>query len=324
MNPFKNAEVVSINSDPRQYHIDEFPRGDERYVMSRGSLMDFMHNPHGWVCGYKSPNTKPKRWGTIMDTRILTPKLFESIVAVRPDTYIDNKGAEKDWHWASKTCQAWTEKHENHFIIKEKENTDSRAAADALYQDDLIAEFIRCSHKQVYVVGDYEDSETGIVVKIKRLIDLVPDSKHQIYGKSLGDLKTAISASYGAWVKAVFNKNYHVQAAMDLDMFTAATREDRVEFRHVVQESYAPFETARRLMTSEFVDLGRAKYLSALREYCRCLRAKSWPRYDDRGAGVGGWSIVKPLPWMQTQAIMEMTELPELPEEQEESDDVVP
>ena len=68
-----------------------------------------------------------------------------------------------------------------------------------------------------------------------------------------------------AWRSKVFKFNYDAQAALYLDVWEVATGEDRQDFKHIVQESYAPYQTQLRLISAEFLEIGRMKYQKALR-----------------------------------------------------------
>ena len=90
--------------------------------------------------------------------------------------------------------------------------------------------------------------------------------------------------------------NYHVQAALELDLYNSATGESRNEFRHVIQESYPPYQTGRRILTEEFIQMGRAKYTAALMLYAECLQTGEWHDYE-KGAMINGWSFCAPTSW---------------------------
>ena len=126
------------------------------------------------------------------------------------------------------------------------------------------------------VVGEYADKETGLTVPLKGMIDLEP-RVNSTFHDSLADLKTCNSASPFPWARAVFEHGYHIQAAMYLDLYNSATGQDRTTFLHVLQESYAPWEVGKRLLSQEFLELGRLTYLTALQRYCQCLAANSRP-----------------------------------------------
>lgn len=324
MNPLTNARVIAASVNPADYHKSEFRRGDPRFVMHRSALMDFSHSPHRWVCGYETKDTKSTEWGSLVDCLVLTPQHFHQLYVIEPETYINDKGEEKDWHWASKTCKAWKAEHEGKEIIKRGQYEDAETARDVLMEDEQIREYIECSHRQVHVVAEYHDSATGLTIPVKVLIDLVPTGLHPEYGRSLADLKTCVSAALRAWKTAVFDKHYDAQAAMCYDAYTAATGEDRTEFRHIIQENYPPYEVGKRFLSSEFLALGRAKYTRALRDYCQCLAKKQWPRYDERGGAYKGWSIVAPDMWMETRMMESATVLEEPQQPEKYEGEVVP
>jgi exodeoxyribonuclease VIII len=140
-------------------------------------------------------------------------------------------------------------------------------------------------------VSEYRDAETGIVVPVKILVDLAPRPETFMWGCCLGDLKTCQNAGK-SWARKVFELSYHVQAAFYLDVWEAATGEKRTEFFHVVQESFPPWEPARKILSAEFIELGRWRYQEALNRYAKCLSAGEWPGY--------GQDIVQPEPWMLT------------------------
>jgi hypothetical protein len=147
------------------------------------------------------------------------------------------------------------------------------------------------------VIGEYHDEETGIMVPLKSLIDIVPSASSD-NAKALADLKTCVSASPPAWTKAVSDHDYDAQSALYLDLFNAATGQERVEFLHVLQESYAPWQPGKRMLSAEFIELGRVKYLDALKRYCQCLAANSWPGYETGKMVLNGWQLTEPLAYM--------------------------
>ena len=132
---------------------------------------------------------------------------------------------------------------------------------------------------------------------LKILIDLKP-AVDSPWGKSLCDLKTCTSAATRAWTRTVFDHSLHVQAALYLDVWTADTGEDRVDFLHIVQESFAPYETCRRMLSAEYIEIGRMKYLEALKQYCQCLKTGIWPSYGGSRMDWNGWQLIEPEPWM--------------------------
>lgn len=329
MNPFTNAKVVAAGYDPEKYHRQDAKRGDKSFVMSRGELMTFAACPQKWLRGYRQDATDSTEFGTLMDVMFLDHGQLENRFAVQPERYkttgmecpvcksvTDSKKCaackterveieiEKDWSGQSNTCKEWVKTQETagRTVISIEDKQRAVAANTRLAQDPLVHEYFCESETQVYCTADYADKATGLVIPFKILIDLVPDKSHPDFGRSLADYKTDRNAAPHAWQRTVFQRGYHVQGAVYLDVFTAATGEDRVEFRHIVQENIAPFEVARRLLDAEYVEIGRQQYIAALRKYCRCLASNVWPGFDDEDetgrAILDGWRLVNPEPWM--------------------------
>lgn len=303
-NPFTNARVVSENTDPSVYHNSQFRRGDPKFVMSRSELQIFARNPHKWIAGFHEDDSDCKEWGTLCDMMLLQPHLVASKIAVPPPFYRNEKGEDKPWNNNANVCKEWNQEREDEgrLIVKQAKFDEAKAAIEILMGDPINADVVNSSAHQVYCMADYTDDQTGIVVPVKILIDLVPDKSHVKLGKVLVDFKTSNDASHGTWAREVKKWGYHLQSAMYLDVYRAATGEDRVEFRHLIQESEAPFEVGRRLMSDNgdldsFISLGRVSYQGALAHYCRCLEKNEWPGYDTNGL-IDGWTPVQPEMWM--------------------------
>ena len=244
-----------------------------------------------------SPDSDAKDFGNLLDTLVLTPEKFDKRYVQQPSTYRNEKKEEKPWNNNANACRAWHEEQQGKQVVSHKELTAAIAAKDRLLKDDLIASFIAASDKQVLVQAQWHDDETGLTVPVRCLMDLVPRLDSE-FSKTVGDLKTTRTAALQSFSRDVFKMGYHIQAAFDLDLLVAATGEDRCSWVFVIQESYPPWQTGRRLLSEDFLALGRAEYQRILGLYCRCLKAGVWPGYDDTDEAIQGWSLVAPEPWM--------------------------
>lgn len=297
MNPLTNAKVVGAGIDPNAYHRQEVPRGDKSYVMSRGDLMEFARCPRRWLKGYQSDGSTSTEHGTLIDGMVLDAAKFVERFKVTPETYTDAKtGEQKPWNWNANVCKAWREEANGATVVKHDHFVRAKEAVSVLRSNPVIVQLLDQSQHQVMVVAEWHDKATGLVVPIKRLIDIVPNQQSG-FSKSLWDLKTAASAATHPWKRSVFEHGYHVQAAMDLDAYTAATGEDRIDYRHIVQENYEPWETDMCLLSAEFVELGRMQYVSALVNYCKCLASGEWPGYEAQTV-IEGCRLIEPDAFM--------------------------
>ncbi len=297
-NPLTNAKVIGAGINPEDYHRQSVHRGDPQYVMSRGDLMEFAHNPRRWRAGYEGNGSTSTEWGSLIDGLVLDSGKFSERFKVTPETYTNEKGEVKDWNWNANVCKAFKKEAGSATVVKHELKLKADAAVAVLFSNPVIKDLIEQSDHQVFVVAEYHDKATGLTIPIKRLIDIVPHEGNQsAFGKSLFDLKTAASAATRPWTNSVFEHGYHVQAAMDLDAYTVATCEDRVDYRHVIQESYEPWECDMCILSAEFVELGRIQYVTALNNYCKALSTGEWPGYSAQTV-IEGCRLIEPASFM--------------------------
>jgi hypothetical protein len=150
-----------------------------------------------------------------------------------------------------------------------------------------ITALIAASQTQVMVIGEFVHGST--VVPVRCLIDLAP-SKDGQFSNALADFKTTKDASQTNWEWDTENHGYDMQAALELDLWNAATGEKREMFLHPIVENTSPYITGRRFLTSEKIEFGRQKYVKALQRYAECVATGNWPDYDEGGLQVGGWT----------------------------------
>lgn len=286
---------------PKEYiAIGAAERGDPKRAMSRSDLREFSICPHRWRAGYKDEPSKSMDWGSLIDCLFLTPDEFEHRYAIAPETYPSTpkrKGddtEDKPWNWNANFCKDWRdEKEAAGFEVVAKDKIDSAIeAVKRLKENETAFDWAFNSHKQVNLCVNWHDGPTGLIVPVKCLVDVAP-----LEGNILGDLKTSASGQLRAWKKDCFAYWYHVQAALYLDAWNAVTGEDRDSFRHIVQENYPPFEVSLRLMSLEFIQIGRNTYQNTLGKYCQCLKTGVWPGYSARMT-FDGWQLTEPEPWM--------------------------
>lgn len=326
----KNAKIVGVGINSDDYHAQEAERGSREFVMSSSSLRAFGQCPERWRHGYSSPDSDAKEWGSLVDTRLLTPEQFPARYAVTPEFYEttvmrcpvcksesdskacrkcgqDRKEVEiaKPWNGNSKICAQWVEAQEGKTIVSSKLVADCDAALKRLWSDKVISDFIGSCDTQVHIAAEWHDPKTGLVVPIQALLDLVPRPGSHFLMVA-GDLKTTRSGQCGPWTRFAFQMGYHIQASFFLDMLNAAEGAEegmgRANFCFLLQENFAPWQPGKRMMSEDFLALGRIEYQRLLGNYAACLLADRWPGYDDHEGTVQGWSLVKPDQFMVESA----------------------
>lgn len=308
-NPFRNGRVISTDTDPQVYRDSQ---GDERgqvgHIMGSHELRDFWVCPHRWLNGWHSDDSTAKDWGLAVECLALQPERFKKQWAVKPETYPAPKDHAKvrsgelqpgdplDWNARAKPCADWEREHKGKSLIKSDTYLDALAAVAVLMESPECGEYIGISVPQVFLMAEYADDETGVVVPVKCMLDMLPNPTHPAYGKTVGDLKTVENASLPAWQSAIKKYRHHWQAAMYLWICQVTPDVgERLDFRHICQESYFPYEVAPYLMTLEHLELGRVKVLAALKAYAQCLKEGKWPGYTWRmNTIIKGWGAVEP------------------------------
>ena len=311
-----DAKILGKNVEYKKYSAqpNDVRRGDRMFVMSRSEIVAFAECPQKWKNGANKEATDAMDWGSIMDTLVTQPDRFSELYAICPIWYDKQEGNKKEgytmvkkpWNRNATVCIEWedAQKEDGKLCIKSDEYQCAKFAVDCLKQDSLIKLWLESCDMQVHGQAKYMDEETGVEVWIRCLIDFAPrlDTK---FKDCLGDFKTAQSVGFRPLVYSVRDYGYDVQAAMSLDIWNAATGENRNDWRIVAQENKVPYQTARRFMSAEFIERGRGVYESALKRYAKCIATDTWPGFDDeKVAGVtnlNGWSSIDPMPDMMAE-----------------------
>lgn len=336
---FKNAKVVTVGADAAEYHKQDKPRGSQSFVMSSSSLRLFAAFPSKWRAGYELPASASLEYGSLFDMLVLTPDQFSKRYVMQPEKYqskalrCPNCGSvsdaakctkckkereetliEKDWNNNSDTCRAWVQDQTSKGveIVYAQDYNDASDAKKRLLADAPIKRFLDACEKQVWVVAEWQDEATGLVIPVKCLIDLVARTDSD-FPKSIGDLKSTKNAHPIAWAKWASFAGYDIQAAWNTDLFVAATGREIVNFCFVLSENFAPWEIGRRFMSQDIdepgmdagsIASGRRQYRAILADYCQCLKTGKWPGYDDTDeASADGWTLVLPDVWAENRRL---------------------
>jgi len=281
--PLTNGKIVKVDCPISEYLASKGENG--QVILSRSDLCEILNCPSKWRKGSRPQDRKTWQtdFGSLVDCLITQPGRFNEYYQITPETYENSKGEEVPWTWKSSTCRDWRDDFEKRGfnVCTEEDHAEALEAVRSLQKafGDQLVRLLTYAKKQVFCIAEYHDKETGVVVHVKTLTDIVPAADDEQFGKTLIDLKTCRSAHPRAWRKAVFEDDLHVQAAMNLDCYCAATGEDRLDFRHLIIENTPPYEPARRFLTTEFLTIGREKYIEAMKLYCRCVKQDNWPSY---------------------------------------------
>lgn len=301
----KNAKIIETNADPKAYHdyLSRHKRGDANFVMSSSALRAFAQCPLRWFNGYEPKSSEAKEYGSLLDTIVLQPHLFKNRYAIRPLTYTNEKREVKEWNGNSNVCKKWLKDHEHLEITTEDDVKEAMAAKKMLESDEVIANFLESSDRAVWLTAEWHDEKTKLVIPVKALLDLVPRLDTE-FAKSIGDLKSSRNAAIIPWTRWCYQAGYHIQAALYWDIMVKAQPErDLNNFCFILSENYPPYQSGKRLLAGDFVELGRSTYRKLLAGYSACLASGKWPGYDDHDETAQGWSIIAPFPYMESDVM---------------------
>lgn len=306
---FISARIIGTGIGPAQYLKQEVDRGHPDYVLSRSDLVEIMRCPARWRGGYSGgKDTDATDRGSLWDCLLLDALAFGKRYAVIPETYPApahhpkvkkgeiNVGDPLPWNANAGWCEEWLDSRRSMETVKKPELEEAQDAVQRVLDTPELDLTINASQRQVMVVGEWQDHETGLKVPLRALLDIVPAAEGPLAGFLL-DYKTTTSADLRAWNRSIDKFHYHTQAALHRDLYVAATKEDRHTFGHIVQESFTPFQVEKRIVSQEFMELGRSIYQHGLRTYCQCMKHDVWPGYPAPTV-LNGWQLAEPEAYM--------------------------
>lgn len=257
-NPFTNAKLLGVGVDNDVYRRTGGERGSLDFVMSRSALSDFLDCPRKWRDGCESKDTNATRWGSIMDTLILSPEKAEDRIAIYPDTYptetlkcpkcgsiSDAKTcrscakmtervpftAEKPWNNNSTFAQEWKKKRAGKmFIFREKTEDDGTPDEDsksATYGNALRARSRLMSDERLssMIVG----AQTQVMVMAE-----------------YRDRDTGIVVPYKVLLDIVPNKNHPVWGKSLADYKTARNASEK-SFKEAIDDGFYDWQAVTYL-----------------------------------------------------------------------------
>lgn len=229
--------------------------------------------------------TEAMQFGTLLHTLLLEPDEIENIVARGPDCERRAKADKARWEqfWRSSDGKVRLT-HDGRIIAKDGSGTIKASTKLTIDLADTLCFVLRsklASREALESGGMVErslyhtDPETGILVRCR------PDILHN--GPTISDVKTCEDASYEGFSKQIANFDYHVQAAMYLDIANALGM-DKQTFGFIAVEKEPPYASACYFLgiESPAIELGRRIYRQRLRLLAECIEKDNWPDYPDQ------------------------------------------
>ncbi len=249
------AQIIKATS--REYHAAKASPTNLQGAVSKSLLWKFNESPFKWRYGKPKPTSEAMRLGLLVHTLALTPAEFSEAYAVSPfDSFRTNES------------KAWRQEQEDagRSVITQATLDQAQSIAECITSTDIL-HYIGERQCEVAVVANFHGTQ------VRGMIDIVPT-----YGNMLMDLKTTSSIeSLDALARLICNRGYDWQAAMYLDLWNAATGEERDEFQFLFVEVDDPHETAIVTLSPDVIADGRTGYMNALMRWKECIRKNHFP-----------------------------------------------
>lgn len=249
---------ISTDISAKEYHAGKASPSNLGGAVSKSLLWEFNKSPYKWLNSQPKPPTEAMRLGSLIHTLCLTPGEFPDAYAVSPyDSFRTNES------------KAWRQEQEDagKSVINQGTLDHAASIAECVTETEILHHLGERQYEAI-VESDFHG------IRVCGMIDIAPD-----YGNTLVDLKPTNSIeSLDALTRLVYNRGYHWQAAMYLDLWNAATGEERDQFQLLFIEFDDPHETAIVTLSQEVIADGRDGYMNALMRWNECIRKNHFPK----------------------------------------------
>lgn len=239
------------------------------HAMSAGGLKRMAQSPAHFYGMQLDPNrptggepTPAMKNGTLVHVALFEPDQVGARYIVKP----------AGMNFSTKDGKAWKEANGDREIVDGEDMSralsqaaavralpdvaallaDGRGEVSAFWIDELTGEHCKCRPDWVSPAGD------GVI---------------------LVDGKTCMDASPEGFSRAIWNLDYHLQAAWYSDGYELATGKKVHGFVFAAVESSWPHAAAAYILDDDVLERARAKYRVLLNRYAECKRTGVWPGY---------------------------------------------
>ena len=226
--------------------------------------------------------------GSMAHQMVMEPSRPLPKVQPYPDTYIDSKGVEKDWHMGSNYCKQWASiRDEAGIFHMSRKGTKSAPGYDDIFgmvksaaHHMVMREVL--SHPDTKVEVSVISMASGMQMMIRTRIDLVPGIDWHVppAHRYLADFKFTQDPSPKAFPFKIAQMGYHHQAAISLDLWNAHHPDDqRNRWKIFAVGQKPPYLAVVHELSPEFIAKGREEYPNLIRRYFRCYSTGEWLGY---------------------------------------------
>ena len=224
--------------------------------------------------------------GSAIHCALLEPERFEA-------DYVCSGTADRR---ASEYKQAVKARGTDEFVLTQPEWDKVIGMQAAAYANPDAREVLECpGHEELSVFA--KDPETGLTTKCR------PDKlAHYYSGHVIADVKKCQDARPEEFAKSVSRYGYDLAAGHYIDTYEAATGLKVYNYLLIAVEEEPPHGVKVYQLPEEWIDYGRQRRDSALKQAEQCDRIDSWPAYPE------GVDVLMPPGWIAHQIEESVTE----------------
>lgn len=213
-----------------------------------------------------APPSPAMQFGTAVHILVFEPARFDECIVVMPEDAPERRSAaDKAWH------AGFAERAAGRIVMSAQDFARARMAAASVVESPGWA-LLGNGHIETALL--WNDQYNGVPCKAK------PDYFAR-NGSICVDLKTTTDASREAFMRAVWNFRYDIQAQFYLSGIHTALGVLPHSFVWPVVETVEPFGVAWYRMGHSELEIARADIANAIIVYEECTRTGEWPGYAD-------------------------------------------
>jgi len=275
-----------LEVDPNDYHSKLTCNRENIFAddswLSKSAISEFASgSPYVWRYHPKQYETKAMAHGTLIDTLVTTPELFDEqyIINKYPlerEVKVKGEMVMKTFGPTCTEAKVWAKEQAKTIISQTQKDQAEQAAEMLLKKHPISASIFANSKKQVILKmtkGELQAAGVDwIKVNLKCLPDIVPD------GDFLADLKTTADLSKRGIENTIAKFAYHAQAGMYLTLWNMLNPDDqRNRFKFIFQSSKPPFEVAVVELSLMEINAGKDYIRRHLSHLQHCAERNHWP-----------------------------------------------
>ena len=255
MKPIQHISLQEYLSAPgvAKHDLDAFAKSPEHYHNKLNGLVP-------------NESTEAMRLGSALHSLVLEGRRE---FVEKPTEYINKDGALKPWNGNSNDCKQWLVENEGKTIVSRAQREWMEQVCEILSAPPEATRFWADGEPEVSLLAT--DPETGLLLKTR------PDWHSAKTGIWM-DLKTCTDASTDAFNREIYNRRYHVQAALQRKIANILGIRFEEYWYIAVEKSNPPMVNIRRLSPMA-LDLGEFKLNDELNALKECIETSTWPGY---------------------------------------------